>query len=90
METEHDPDKERINREKHGIGFAGASAIFEAYRIDVEDEREDYGETRYVTLGRIGGQIVVCVWTPRGVKARLISMRKADKDEREIYNLYRP
>jgi uncharacterized DUF497 family protein len=90
MDTEHDPDKERINREKHAIGFAGARGVFEAYRIDFEDEREDYGETRYVTLGRIGRQIVVCVWTPRGDKARLISLRKADKDEREIYNLYRP
>jgi uncharacterized DUF497 family protein len=90
METEHDPEKERINREKHGIGFAGSRGVFEAYRIDVEDDREDYGETRYVTLGRIGRQIVVCVWTPRGDKARIISLRKADKDEREIYNLYRP
>jgi uncharacterized protein len=90
METDYDPDKERINREKHGIGFAGARGVFEAYRIDVEDDREDYGETRYVTLGRIGRQIVVCVWTPRGDKARLISLRKAEKDEREIYNLYRP
>jgi uncharacterized DUF497 family protein len=89
METEHDPDKERINREKHGIGFAGARAIFENYRIDDEDDREDYGETRYVTLGRIGRRIVVCVWTPRVDKARLISLRRADKDEREIYNLYR-
>jgi uncharacterized DUF497 family protein len=90
METEHDPDKERINREKHGIGFAGARAIFENYRIDAEDDREDYGETRFVTLGLIGRRIVVCVWTPRGGRARLISLRKADKDEREIYNLYRP
>ncbi len=90
METEYDPEKERINREKHGIGFAGARSIFEDYRIDAEDEREDYGETRYVTLGRIGPQIVVCVWTPRGDKARIISLRKAEKDEREIYNLYRP
>ena len=63
---------------------------FRGLSYDVEDDREDYGEIRYVTLGRIGRQIVVCVWTPRGDRARLISLRKADKDEREIYNLYRP
>lgn len=43
-----------------------------------------------MTLGRIGRQVVVCVWTPGGDKARIISLRKADKDEREISNLYRP
>lgn len=90
MEIEYDPDKERRNLERHGIGFAGADAIFEGFRIDDEDGREDYGEARYVTLGRIGRQIVVCVWTPRDDKARIISLRKADKDEREIYNFYRP
>lgn len=46
MEVEFDPDKERINRDKHGIGFAGAHSIFEHFRIDDEDDREDYGETR--------------------------------------------
>jgi uncharacterized DUF497 family protein len=71
------------------MGFTGAEAIFHGFRIDDEDDREDYGETRFVTLGRIGGKVVVCVWTPRGDKARIISLRKADKDEREIYNLYR-
>jgi uncharacterized protein len=54
VETEYDPDKDRLNREAHDIGFAGAGAIFEGFRIDDEDDREDYGETRYVTLGRIG------------------------------------
>jgi uncharacterized protein len=90
VEIEYDPDKERLNRHTRGIGFADAGAIFDGFRIDDEDDREDYGETRYVTLGRIGRQVVVCVWTPRGDTARIISLRKAEKDEREIYNLYRP
>ena len=72
------------------MGFGSAAAIFDNFRIDDEDDREDYGETRFVTLGRIGRQVVVCVWTPRGARARMISLRKADKDEREIYNLHRP
>jgi uncharacterized protein len=90
VEIEYDPDKERLNRLVHGIGFAGAAAIFDVFRIDDEDDREDYGEVRYVALGRIGRQVVVCVWTPRAGKARIISLRKAEKDEREIYNLFRP
>lgn len=90
MEIEFDPDKEAENRRHHGLGFGRAGRIFDGFRIDDEDDREDYGETRYVTLGRIGRQVVVCVWTPRDERARIISLRKADKDEREIYNLYRP
>ena len=64
VEIEYDPDKERLNRDRHGIGFAGAGAIFDGFRIDDEDDRADYGETRYVTLGRIGPQVVVCVLHP--------------------------
>jgi uncharacterized DUF497 family protein len=90
MEIEFDPEKEARNRIRHKIGFAGAKALFDAFHIDDEDDREDYGETRFVTLGRIGRRVVVCVWTPRGEKARIISLRKADKNEREIYNRYRP
>lgn len=90
MEIEFDPDKETLNRARHKIGFDGAKSIFDGFRIDDGDDRDDHGETRFVTLGRIGKRIVVCVWTPRGDKARIISLRKAEKDEREIYNLYRP
>lgn len=90
MEIEFDPDKEASNRVRHKMGFGGAEASFDGVRIDDEDNREDYGETRFVTLGRIGRQVVVCVWTPRGDNARIISFRKAEKDERETYNFYRP
>lgn len=90
MKIEFDRAKEALNRVRHKMGFAGAKAMFEGFHIDDEDDREDYRETRFVTLGCVGRQIVVCVWTPRGDRARIISLRKADKDEREIYNLHRP
>lgn len=90
MEIEFDPDKEALNRVRHKMGFDGAEAIFDGFRIDDEDNREDYGETRFVTLGRMARRVVVCVWTRRGDMARIISLRKAEKDEREIYNFYRP
>lgn len=90
MKIAFDPRKDRLNFKKHGLSLADAVSIFDDFRIDDEDDREDYGETRYVTLGRIGRKIVVCVWAPRGDIARIISLRKAEKDEREIYNLYLP
>ncbi len=90
MRVEFDAEKDRLNQERHGLSLARAAAIFDNFRIDDEDDREDYGETRYVSLGRTGSMVVVCVWTPRGEAARIISLRKAEKDEREIYNFYRP
>lgn len=90
MRIEFDAAKDRLNLERHGLSLSRAAVIFDNFRIDDEDDREDYGETCYVTLGRAGRTVVVCVWTPRGDAARIISLRKAEKDEREIYNLYSP
>lgn len=46
------------------------------------DDRADYGELRYISAGKLGGRIVIIVWTPRGKARRIISMRKAN--DREI------
>ena len=65
--------------------MAKAGRIFAGFHLSREDEREDYGEIRVVTLGRLGRHIVVCVWTERAGRRRIISLRKAEPDEREIY-----
>jgi uncharacterized DUF497 family protein len=51
------------------------------------DEREDYGEDRWVALGTLRGRIVVVTFTERaeGEVTRIISLRKALKHEREDY-----
>jgi uncharacterized protein len=49
------------------------------------DDRRDYGELRFISVGRLEGRIVIIVWTPRGRARRVISMRKAN--EREIKRL---
>jgi uncharacterized DUF497 family protein len=45
------------------------------------DDRQDYGETRYLTIGHLRGRMVVIVWTPRGGDRHVISMRKANDRE---------
>ncbi len=45
------------------------------------DDRFDYGETRYITIGLLRGRMVVLVWTPRGAARHIISMRKANDRE---------
>lgn len=90
VKIEYDPLKrEWTLRERH-LDFAKAGSIFERFALTMEDEREDYGEVRFLTYGVLDDEVVACVWTQRGEARRIISLRKAEKDEREIYNFYRP
>jgi uncharacterized protein len=90
VEIEYDPAKRDWTLRERGLDFAKAERIFRAFILTFDDNRDDYGEDRFLTYGLLDGVIVACVWTFRGDRRRIISLRKAEKDEREIYNLYRP
>ncbi len=90
VEIEFDPVKRAWTMRTRGLDFAKAAQIFETFNLMFDDGREDYGEDRFLTYGLLDEGIVACVWTVRGNRRRIISLRKAEKDEREIYNLYRP
>ena len=85
-EFEWDPDKEAANLQKHGISFTQAAAAFrDPFAVDWIDDREDYGEERVVLLGMTDGSVLVVVYTERGSRRRIISARRADRYEQEIY-----
>ena len=65
--------------------MAEAEAIFEGATITIEDDRRDYGEIRFITVGFLEGRMVVVVWTPRGAARRIISLRKANDREQALY-----
>ena len=50
-----------------------------------EDDRESYGEQRWVTLGLLGENVIVLVHTETEDQIHIISMRKADKDEQLLF-----
>jgi uncharacterized protein len=82
---EWDEQKNRANLEKHGLAFDDVQVVFNQPTITFEDDRSDYGERRLITLGRLLGRTVVVVHTPRGENSRIISFRKANRREQEIY-----
>jgi uncharacterized DUF497 family protein len=82
---EWDEAKNREIIARHGIDFADARRIFARPMLVRLDDREDYGEERWIALGDLDGVIVVMVFTYRGDRARVISIRKATRREREIY-----
>ena len=82
---EWDEEKCRGNLQKHGLSFDDAWQVLAGDTITIPDERYDYGEDRLITLGRLAGRAVVVVHVDRGEHTRIISMRKANAREQEIY-----
>jgi uncharacterized DUF497 family protein len=82
LDIEFDEQKRIQTLLNRDLDFARAGEVFSRTIHTFEDQRESYGEKRLITLGFLDGRLIVLVWTIRGVKRRVISMRKAN--EREI------
>ena len=80
-----DESKRQANLNKHGVDFTDAERVFAGPTFTFEDDREDYGEQRWVTLGLLGVQVVVIVHTETEEEIRVISMREADNDEQLLF-----
>lgn len=86
LEFEWDEAKAKRNLEKHKVSFFTAAAIFANERLERVDDREDYGETRWIALGRVDAAVYRVVYTRRGANLiRIVSVQRASKDEEEIY-----
>jgi hypothetical protein len=92
MDFEWDAEKEALNLRKHGVRFSvAARVLFDPYRIEVYDGREDYGEDRWATIGYADSALLYVVYTVRHKETiRLISARKANEQERKQYRQANP
>lgn len=84
MAFEWDEAKRESNLQRHRLDFVDAEAVFNGIVFTFEDDRFDYDEPRYITLG-ILNDVVVIVHTERDDNIRIISMRKASKYEQKLY-----
>ncbi|MDY8109032.1 BrnT family toxin [Fulvimarina sp. 2208YS6-2-32] len=86
MDFEWDEAKDISNFRKHTIRFRSATAVFnDPARLVFEDEREDYGERRFIVMGLIGPRLYVVIFTERSGKIRIISARKGNEREKAVY-----
>ena len=86
MRFEWDEAKNEINIRKHGIDFADVKDMFNHPMLTLLDDREDYGEERWVGVGWIQQLIGVVVYVERHEDTiRIISARKATKREVRRY-----
>ncbi|MBS1250702.1 MAG: hypothetical protein MAG431_02297 [Chloroflexi bacterium] len=90
IEFAWDEEKRLRTLHERGLDFAQAYKVFEGPTFTFEDNRFDYEEQRFVTLGLLNN-VVVIVHTETEQEIRIIFMRKANKHEQELYfkNLYR-
>ena len=81
--TWHEP-KRRANLRDHGLDFVDVARVFEGPTYTFEDDRFDYAEERFVTLGFLGGVAVSIVHTETSARIHVISFRRATRNEQKI------
>jgi uncharacterized DUF497 family protein len=74
-----------VTLELRGLDMADVGTIFDGLHVTLTDDRADYGEMRFITLGHLAGRMGVIVWTQRGDTCRIISLRKANEREQTHY-----
>jgi uncharacterized DUF497 family protein len=85
MEFVWDEAKRQSNIRKHGIDFLDVIQIFEGDLVTIQDSRFYYGETRFISLGLLRGIVLVVAHTEEEKVIRIISARKATKNEEVHY-----
>ena len=86
MRYTHDAKKRAANLKKHGYDFKDAAKVIEgSATVTFEDRRFEYGEQRFIPMGMLRAKVVVIATTETDEEIRLISMRKAERHEEEIY-----
>ena len=85
MQYEWDENKRIANFNRHKVDFTKAIDFEWETAVETIDDRSNYGEERWVTIGFIQKKLHVMVYTIRGNKIRIISLRKANRRESKYY-----
>jgi uncharacterized DUF497 family protein len=86
VEFEWDPAKSEATYRQRGFDFAYAARVFAGSdRLEAEDTRAEYGETRVRAIGQVGPDVLVVVYTVRQGAVRIISARLANRKERSLW-----
>ena len=84
MLFEWDESKRQANLEKHHIDFLDARRVFDTPVFEKIERR--HGEDRVVAVGLMAGIEIVVVYVARGSRRRMISARRANRNERQEYH----
>jgi len=85
VKFEWDEVKRQTNLSNHKFDFTEAEIVFSGITFAFEDDRFEYGEDRFITLGLLRETVVVIAHTERNDTVRVISMRKGTNNEQRLY-----
>ena len=87
LEFEWHKAKAEANLRRHGVSFDLAQTVFkDPFAIERLDDRENYGEERFVIIGVAEGKVLLFVaYTERQERIRIISARRATQYEQDDY-----
>lgn len=81
-----DEAKAAENYAKHGVSFETAIKVFrDPFGIERLDDRQDYGEERFILIGTVEEVVITVVYTERNGRFRIISARRATRHEQDDY-----
>ncbi len=84
MQFEFDPQKSRLNKDKHGIDFVEAQCLWDdPDLLEIAARIED--EPRFLVVGKIFGRVWSAIITYRDVRIRIISVRRSRVEEVALY-----
>ena len=81
---EWDDEKARLNLVKHKIGFEAGLLVFDDPNISERPDDTPY-EERFKATGMVNDRLITAIYTDRPPRIRIISVRKASRDEQENY-----
>lgn len=83
MQFEWDTNKEKLNLEKHGVSFSVAVNLLLQKHYKIRSDQKN--EIRYLAIGELHDYTFTVVYTEREERCRIISARRASKNEEKIY-----
>lgn len=85
MSIDFNPEKDQVNRTKHGLALDRAIDMDLRTAVVQSDERRDYGEPRWRAYGMLGDRLHMLAFTVRDGRMRVISLRRANAREMKRY-----
>jgi uncharacterized DUF497 family protein len=85
MNVEFDDVKDAANLAKHGVSLALGVVVLANPIGEVVDDRRDYGEHRINAFGLVESRLFACTYTIRNDARRIISVRRASRQEQRIW-----
>jgi uncharacterized protein len=89
MEIEFDPAKRDVVLAARELDMARCDEAFDGFHLTRRDDRCNDQEKRFRSLALLDDTVVIIAWTPRGKLRRIITMWKANDQQRKRYRLAR-